>query len=474
MNSVASLVCACCVVLAIQPSAISEASAPDDGKPPIFTDLSLGDAVARNADDGRILVIKGTAVWCGPCKRMDATTWREAEVVEWFAERGVALALDVDRHREDAQRLRIRAMPTLIAFKGGEEVDRVLGYQSGEALIEWLDRVSRGETTDSRLDAMLARPREGAGAPSIQDRLGLARELVMAGRLDAATDEYEWLWGNMLRIEPAMVGVRGSFTASEMKMLADQHDAARERFTALRDAAGERLANDPRSHRWLDDWIVLNDVIGDEAATLEWWDRIKTEPDVERTVGLVEFRLVELLERHDRWADLGRVIKQPMQKLAREAHMLQMIIATERTRPVEAEVEGDDGAPARHTAAASLMRRHATDRFRDSAARLYASLLAADRDADAAKIAAEAIRIESVDSELMAQSLVATAIRVDQPRPSQRKLLEPRPLPPSDGEATTNDAADDAARTTRREEALRRLDAALAAKVNARPDPESR
>lgn len=454
----ALLLAACCVAFATHSSACSETSRPADAKPPIFADLSLADAIARNGDDGRILVVKATAVWCGPCKRMDATTWREDAVVEWFGKQGVALSLDVDQHPADAQRLRVRGMPTLIAFKGGKEVDRVVGYQAGSDLIAWLERVSQGETTQSRLDALLARPREGEGALAIQERLRLAGDLLMAERLDEATEEYVWLWENMVRVQPSMAGVRGSFTAGEIARLVAEHDGARERFTALRDAAGERMKEDPGAHRWLDDWIVLNEVLGDEAATLEWWDRIKDSPGNEQIVSRVDFRLVDLLERNDRWADMGRLVRQPMRELANDVQLFEMILSRETPR----DTRPDAGGGAR-VDTATMMRDLAVERLRTSASRLYASLLAADRESEAAEIAAEAIRVEPVDPELMAQALVATALRADQPRAEQRALLEPRPLPqPKNPSAASGTGpADENARVNRRTEALHRLDAAL-------------
>ncbi len=64
------------------------------------------------------------AVWCGPCKAI-------APVVEQIAAdfKGKVKVgkMDIDHHREVAQKYNIRSIPTLLVFKGGKVVDTVIG-----------------------------------------------------------------------------------------------------------------------------------------------------------------------------------------------------------------------------------------------------------------------------------------------------------------------------------------------------------
>ena len=41
-------------------------------------------------------------------------------------------------------KLEIRAMPTIIAFKDGQEKDRVVGYRDPRGLLDWLRGLERG------------------------------------------------------------------------------------------------------------------------------------------------------------------------------------------------------------------------------------------------------------------------------------------------------------------------------------------
>ncbi len=438
--------------------------ARDAGKPPVFTDLSLADALARNAEDGRILVVKATAVWCGPCKRMDATTWREEPVVDWIRAKGTAISLDVDRHREDAQRLRIRAMPTIVAFRAGEEVDRAVGYQSGENLLKWLAAVEAGETTQSRLDAKLAAPREGDGALGMQDRMTLARELADAGRVEAATEEYAWLWTNMLRIEPAMHGVRLSFLSSAMQQFAKAHGVALQRFTTLRDETAAQIEDGDSTGALRADWIALNDMIDDSQATLAWFDGVKGElganPGAMRRLGLAQLGLTRVLEEHERWADLGRLETDPVAQITSEARSVQMMLAMENR-----EVPGQTPEMAAQTRdqMRDRMRKFALERSLETAGRLHAILLAADRVDEARRVAIEAIRLESEDPERMAQSIVAFAIRAGVADEMHRELLVERPLPESVRETYGNSLPErltDQARAAERAKAIEALERA--------------
>lgn len=64
------------------------------------------------------------ATWCGPCIMM-------APVIEELAAdydgKAVVAKLDVDANPETAAKYGIRSIPTMMYFKGGEIVDKVVG-----------------------------------------------------------------------------------------------------------------------------------------------------------------------------------------------------------------------------------------------------------------------------------------------------------------------------------------------------------
>jgi len=79
------------------------------------------------------------ATWCGPCKVLDASLPAFAAEVSGALRVG---KLDTDDAREVAARLGVRAVPTLILFRGGKEVARHTGLLAKDKLRAFSQRAS--------------------------------------------------------------------------------------------------------------------------------------------------------------------------------------------------------------------------------------------------------------------------------------------------------------------------------------------
>lgn len=77
------------------------------------------------------------ATWCGPCKMI-------APVLEEIAgEKDGKLKiakLDVDQNPDSAQKFGVMSIPTLLLFKEGREVSRIVGYRSKNQLVQQLEK----------------------------------------------------------------------------------------------------------------------------------------------------------------------------------------------------------------------------------------------------------------------------------------------------------------------------------------------
>ncbi|WP_019242843.1 MULTISPECIES: thioredoxin [Bacillus] len=77
------------------------------------------------------------AAWCGPCK-MIAPVLEELD--SEMSDTVKIVKVDVDANPETAGNFGVMSIPTLILFKNGEVVDKVVGFQPKEALAELVKR----------------------------------------------------------------------------------------------------------------------------------------------------------------------------------------------------------------------------------------------------------------------------------------------------------------------------------------------
>ena len=77
------------------------------------------------------------AEWCAPCRMLAPTV---AAVAEHYGETATVVKLNVDDNPSTAQRYGIKGIPTLILFRDGKEVERVVGATSKESISKMIDK----------------------------------------------------------------------------------------------------------------------------------------------------------------------------------------------------------------------------------------------------------------------------------------------------------------------------------------------
>ena len=78
------------------------------------------------------------AAWCGPCRLIAPVVEELAGTYQGKMKMG---KLNVDDHPQVAAQFRIMNIPTLLLFKGGQEVDRIVGVVQKEELTRRIERV---------------------------------------------------------------------------------------------------------------------------------------------------------------------------------------------------------------------------------------------------------------------------------------------------------------------------------------------
>ena len=263
-NRIQSAVC----MLAFVCVATASIFATTPNPPDMFSKSTFEASQAQAKTEAKLFLVDATATWCGPCKKMDKTTWVDDKVVAWMKQNAIAAQIDVDAQKETASALKIEAMPTIIVFKDGKEYDRIVGYKSTDDLLEWLNGVLQGKHAIDKVIADAGDRNDPAVKINVEVRMDLARTLASNKKFDLATEEFLWLWEHMLQHSNSYSGVRLSFMASDMTKLAEQYEPAKVAFTKLRDAARQKMDAGSKNRDVTLDWFVLCEIVGDEDAIL--------------------------------------------------------------------------------------------------------------------------------------------------------------------------------------------------------------
>ena len=100
-----------------------------------FTESNFEKEVTQS---GVTVLVALWAAWCGPCHMIAPVVEELAGTYQGKMKMG---KLNVDDHPQVAAQLRIMNIPTLLLFKGGSEVDRIVGVVPKEELTRRIERV---------------------------------------------------------------------------------------------------------------------------------------------------------------------------------------------------------------------------------------------------------------------------------------------------------------------------------------------
>jgi thioredoxin 1 len=76
------------------------------------------------------------ADWCGPCKMIAPII---EELASEYTDKAVIAKLDVDNAQAAASKLNVTSIPTVILFKNGQEVTRVVGVRDKKTFAAMLN-----------------------------------------------------------------------------------------------------------------------------------------------------------------------------------------------------------------------------------------------------------------------------------------------------------------------------------------------
>lgn len=85
-----------------------------------------------------VVMVDFFATWCGPCRMLTPILESAQEDLQ---DKATIYKVDVDECIDIAKRFGIMSVPTMIIFKDGKQVDKIIGLKQKEQLVDLLSNM---------------------------------------------------------------------------------------------------------------------------------------------------------------------------------------------------------------------------------------------------------------------------------------------------------------------------------------------
>ena len=97
----------------------------------------LDDETFQGAISSGLTLVDFFADWCGPCRMLAPIL---EELAEKLSGKLTVAKLDIDSAQKSTHAFQVTSVPTLILFKDGQEVERVVGLRDADDLEEMINK----------------------------------------------------------------------------------------------------------------------------------------------------------------------------------------------------------------------------------------------------------------------------------------------------------------------------------------------
>jgi thioredoxin 1 len=102
-----------------------------------MTANELTEATFDQATKEGLVVVDFWAPWCGPCKMIAPIV---EELSGEYGGKASFCKLNIDEHKGPAMKYQVMSIPTLLVFKGGKMVERIVGALPKDKIKARLDK----------------------------------------------------------------------------------------------------------------------------------------------------------------------------------------------------------------------------------------------------------------------------------------------------------------------------------------------
>ncbi|MCX7985350.1 MAG: thioredoxin [Bacteroidales bacterium] len=99
--------------------------------------LQLTDANFKNQLKNKLVLVDFWAEWCAPCRLMAPVL---NQLAEELGSDSFVGKVNIERYPILARQYNIRSIPTLVLFKNGTEVERIVGVKTKEFLLKRINQ----------------------------------------------------------------------------------------------------------------------------------------------------------------------------------------------------------------------------------------------------------------------------------------------------------------------------------------------
>jgi thioredoxin 1 len=132
--------------MAFSCSNTSVASGTEDTKGIEFKKLTVDQALQLAKEQNKLVFIDAFTTWCGPCKKMARTTFKNEQVGTYFNEHFISIKVDMERGEGSKleKKYNIRSYPTLLFLEtSGKQKKKAIGYHQVGEFMRLAKKVNR-------------------------------------------------------------------------------------------------------------------------------------------------------------------------------------------------------------------------------------------------------------------------------------------------------------------------------------------